>query len=325
MMHKFFVIVLAVVLIATNGLLFGCAPGAPPVPTEMKDLKVELDSATPIFAGQESIIFAPVWTINNPNDFPVTVEEFSYNFYGEEMLIGKAALRGIYIPANTSIKVSDACVLELAGLNGPIVKLFFAGDIDEMKAWADESNAPGIIALVDKLIGMIDQLSGLSKALGGASMAAEAVAAGKDGEATAKLRATADKLAAALNSPKMAGMLGPGAGDKLAAAADHAEAGNKAALVEDAKSLKELAGILNGTVVKLVQGTSATAAMTKWKPLGGGLPSSLYTILAPNDLKDAWDTIPAKSPSFKSEGKVRFSSVVGEKTISFAGLTWTAG
>jgi len=320
-MRKFLIIVLAMVLIVTNGLLVGCVPKV----GELQDLEVELHSVTPIFAGMESICFTPIWTIENPNDFPVTVEMFSYKLFAEWMpVIGREGLKDIYIPANTEIEVKDVCVVEIAGLNGPIVALAFVGDPNDIKARAAESGVPGIIAIVDQTLAMVDQLAELSKALGGASMAAEAVAKGKDAGAAAELRAISDKLSATLNSPKMAKMLGPGAGDKLTAAADHAEAGMTAALEEDVEILKGLAGGAKKMVTKLVTGPACVAAaMPTWKTLGGKLPSTLYTLLAPNDLKDAWDTIPAKAPTFKSEGTISIDSAAGKKEMSFSGLTWT--
>ena len=321
MMRKFFVSVLAMALIVTNGLLVGCAPGAPVV-EEAKDLEVELDSVPSIFDGQESICFTPVWTINNPNNFPVTIEVFDYSVYGEGLLLGKAALRNVYIPADTEIMVEGVFVVRL--VDDLVLIPIVAAGLDEAEAWAQDSQVPEIIALFDKIKGMINQLVGLSNALGGASMTAEAAAAGEDGEAPAKLRAISDKLSATLNSEKMAGMLGPGAGDKLTAAADHAEAGMTAALKEDVEILNGLKGKLDATVFKLKQAAATAVSMPRWKTLGGGLASSLYKLLAPNDLKDAWDTMPVKEATFESEGKISFASPAGKKEMTFAGLAWTA-
>jgi len=73
----------------------------------MKAPEVQLVSVENLFLGKESVVLAPQYEIRNPNNFPIIIDQFSYNvsvkgFYGD----GNNVPLGYYLPAKSKIPLS---------------------------------------------------------------------------------------------------------------------------------------------------------------------------------------------------------------------------
>jgi len=76
----------------------------------IKAPEVNLFACLPSFFGSESIVMKPTFTISNPNDFLIEIR-MDYQLNAGEQIVGKAMLPALYIPANKTVEVIDACVL----------------------------------------------------------------------------------------------------------------------------------------------------------------------------------------------------------------------
>ena len=97
-----------VLLLTLGSIAVGCAPKEEvQVPKEFVPCEIKLDSVYNLFAGKESITTVADFSIFNPNEFLVTVDELEYQLYVNGALVSGAQLSDdMYIPAKKEAKVS---------------------------------------------------------------------------------------------------------------------------------------------------------------------------------------------------------------------------
>jgi len=109
-MRKILVIVLVLSVIASSGVI-SCAPKeAAEVPQEeLLPCELKLIEVTTVFAGKESITFAPALSVSNPNSVQVALTLPFYQFFADGQLVeGKQFLDKVYIPAKTEVRLTHA-------------------------------------------------------------------------------------------------------------------------------------------------------------------------------------------------------------------------
>ena len=122
-MRKVLVIILALLVMASSGVI-SCAPKeAGKVPQEeLLPCKLKLIEVTTAFAGKESIALAPVLSESNPNTIQVVLTIPEYSLSGEGELLGTAQfIDKVYVPAKTEIKLCHTFSVALGDLVGKLL------------------------------------------------------------------------------------------------------------------------------------------------------------------------------------------------------------
>jgi len=110
MSKKILIGVLSVILLLSVAGI-SCAPAAPTEPQELKPIDIQLSSAYPLFRGTESITLLPVFSISNPNSFPIEISSMEYILYAGDKAIGASQPRNIYILPEMEQELKDAVVM----------------------------------------------------------------------------------------------------------------------------------------------------------------------------------------------------------------------
>ncbi len=88
-------------------------------PSEMKPATVTLNLISNEWQGEETLVADAFFTIENPNDFPVTLDQFNYTIkLGDQALTQKTVGPEISIPAKTAVQLTYANVLPFTGFGG---------------------------------------------------------------------------------------------------------------------------------------------------------------------------------------------------------------
>jgi hypothetical protein len=88
-------------------------------PSEMKPATVTLNLISNEWQGEETLVADAFFTIENPNDFPVTLDQFNYTIkLGDQALTQKTVGPAISIPAKTAVQLTYANVLPFTGFGG---------------------------------------------------------------------------------------------------------------------------------------------------------------------------------------------------------------
>ena len=117
-------LVLVVLLLSVSTLLFACAPKEE-VPTKITPAGVNLESVYKVFGGTESVTHTPVFVITNSNNFEVTVQTLDYRISVDNEVIGAGQIPDpVYIPANTTVKLTSCYTLPLSA---PLGRRMMAG------------------------------------------------------------------------------------------------------------------------------------------------------------------------------------------------------
>lgn len=119
-MQKALTVLLIISILVIGGLgAMSCSK------TELQGVEVELDDISPIFGGKESIALNIVFSLYNPNDYQVTLDELYYDIRTEDTKLAEAHLSDdVYLPAETTVKVSSACVVTFANMVGELMIVY---------------------------------------------------------------------------------------------------------------------------------------------------------------------------------------------------------
>jgi len=78
----------------------------------MKAPEVQLVNVENLFSGKESVVLAPYFEVRNPNNFPIIIDQFTFNVQVKEFFAdGNNLALGYYIPAKSKVTLSSAFVL----------------------------------------------------------------------------------------------------------------------------------------------------------------------------------------------------------------------
>lgn len=104
-----FALVSAVCIFTLAGasLSFAAGPQAKIKPCEVKLVNMEN-----IYLGKDSICLAPYFEISNPNNFPVTIDELTYEMFVKDFLVDGKTLSKFYLPAKSKITLTSAFAME---------------------------------------------------------------------------------------------------------------------------------------------------------------------------------------------------------------------
>jgi hypothetical protein len=106
-------------------ILLGTAACAP---SELKPVKVGLSYISNEWYGEETIVADSLFTFDNPNSYPVSLDSFNYAIYlGDQSITQKTVGPGVMIPANSSISVTYANVLPFTGFGGVAFEGYYMG------------------------------------------------------------------------------------------------------------------------------------------------------------------------------------------------------
>jgi LEA14-like dessication related protein len=104
-----FVLVSAVCIITLAGasLCFAAGPKAKIKPCEVKLVNMEN-----IYLGKDSICLSPYFEVSNPNNFPVAIDELTYEILLKDFVVDGKTLPKYYIPAKGKITLMSAFAME---------------------------------------------------------------------------------------------------------------------------------------------------------------------------------------------------------------------
>ena len=89
------------------------------MPSEMKPATVTLNLISNEWQGTETLVADAFFTIENPNDFPVTLDSFNYTIsLNGQALTQKTVGPAFSIPAKTAVQLTYANVLPFTGFGG---------------------------------------------------------------------------------------------------------------------------------------------------------------------------------------------------------------
>jgi hypothetical protein len=106
-------------------ILLGTAACAP---SELKPVKVGLSYISNEWYGEETIVADSLFTFENPNSYPVSLDSFNYAIYlGDQSITQKTVGPGVMIPANSIISLTYANVLPFTGFGGVAFEGYYMG------------------------------------------------------------------------------------------------------------------------------------------------------------------------------------------------------
>ena len=106
-------------------ILLGTAACAP---SELKPVTVGLSYISNEWQGEETIIADSLFTFNNPNNYPVSLDAFNYTIYlGDQSITLKTVAPGVMIPANGTISLTYVNVLPFTGFGGVAFEGYYMG------------------------------------------------------------------------------------------------------------------------------------------------------------------------------------------------------
>lgn len=109
---------LLVILLAVGAAGFGCAAPTP-VPEPLVPCEVSLSSVGKVFYGKESTTVEVTFTVRNPNEVMVTLNELTYDLNNDDDLLGTGGVNDdVYIPGGKEVKVSTAFPIGFATIIG---------------------------------------------------------------------------------------------------------------------------------------------------------------------------------------------------------------
>ena len=106
-------------------ILLGTAACAP---SELKPVTVGLSYISNEWQGEETIVADSLFTFNNPNNYPVSLDALNYTIYlGDQSITLKTVAPGVMIPANGTISLNYANVLPFTGFGGVAFEGYYMG------------------------------------------------------------------------------------------------------------------------------------------------------------------------------------------------------
>jgi hypothetical protein len=106
-------------------ILLGTAACAP---SELKPVTVGLSYISNEWQGEETIIADSLFTFNNPNAYPVSLDAFNYTIsLGDQSITLKTVAPGVMIPANGTISLNYPNVLPFTGFGGVAFEGYYMG------------------------------------------------------------------------------------------------------------------------------------------------------------------------------------------------------
>jgi len=94
-------------ILAGASLSFAAGPQA-----KIKPCAVKLVNMENIYLGKDCICLAPYFEVSNPNNFPVTIDELTYEILLRDFVVDGKTLPKYYIPANGKITIISAFAME---------------------------------------------------------------------------------------------------------------------------------------------------------------------------------------------------------------------